>query len=203
MNTPDVNRLGYHSVHLPRITDTPAQRWTDGRSAALVHDVLALHLPPEFKPCDVLYADLPWQSGFAEYNERAGVDDRRTYRDFMTKVSGMVRRQSRPMVLVTGKHALKLLPEPTQVAPVRMPVANRQAAVAVIYRTKLDPTWIGTAGLLDALAQRFERVGDFCCGYGWSAKAFAKRGKAFTASDYNAECVGYIATHAPDWRPVK
>jgi hypothetical protein len=197
------NKIQYHSVHLPRLSEGKVERWTDGKSVALVHDLLSQRLPSEYRTCDVLYADLPWQAGFAAYNKRAGVDDGRTYRDLMTKVSGMVLRETRPVVLVTGTHALKHLPKPAQQAPVRMPVASRQPALALIYGMELDPAWAGVAGLVDHLARRFGRVGDFCCGYGWSARAFARRGKTFVVSDYNPECIGYIAAHAAEWEAAQ
>lgn len=194
--------LAYHSVHQPRVSVAARARWTgDGGSVAFVHDVMAGSLPAEYDTCDVLYTDLPWRTGFDRYNARAGVDDGRTYEAFMAAVFTLVRAQNRPVVLVTGKHAVPLLPRASQKLPVRMPVANRQPALAYVYGAALRPDWDGTDQLLDRLAAMYQRVGDFCAGYGWSARAFARAGKTFVASDYNPECIGYIAAHAAEWVP--
>ena len=190
---------GYHSVHAPRVPVEPCRRWEGGGSVALVHDVMAGPLPAEFEACDVLYADLPWRTGFDGYNGRAGVDDGRTYPAFMAAVSRVVEAQNRPVVLVTGRHALSMLPKPVQKLPVVMPVANRQPALALVYGCVLRCDWEDTAGLVARLATWYRRVGDFCCGYGQSARAFAAAGRRFVASDYNPECVGYIAQHADSW----
>lgn len=195
--------IGYHSVHAPRVEVEPCQRWEGGGSLALVHDIMTGSLPVEFDSCDVLYADLPWRSGFNGYNTRAGVDDGRTYPAFMAAVSEVVRAQRRPVMLVTGRHALPLLPKPAQTLPVVMPVANRQPALALAYNCVFRPDWEDTAGLVARLATWYRRVGDFCCGYGQSARAFTAAGRHFVASDYNPECVGYIATHADTWRPAR
>ncbi len=81
----------------------------------------------------------------------------------------------------------------------RMPVAAKQPAVAYVYNAGFTPEWDGTDQLLDYLAARFDRVGDFCAGYGWVPRAFARAGKTFVASDVNPLCIGYIAAHAEEW----
>lgn len=177
-------------------------RWSDGSSSAFVHDLIGGPLPRAYSTCDVLYTDLPWQKGFSTFNERAGVDDGRTYRGFMAAVSNVIASlpSSRPAYLVTGRHALSLLPEPAQVLDTRL---NEDASVIVVYNASKPHGKFGEAReLLRSLAAQYERVGDFCCGYGSAARAFRRQGKTFVASDVNPRCIGYIAAHAGDWGPV-
>jgi hypothetical protein len=190
----------YHSAHKPTADAPPRRRWTDGSSIAFVHDILRKPLPADYDTCDVLYADPPWQVGFGTFNERAGVDDERTYRDFTTALSRLIDGESRPIYLVTGRHALKALPDPAQVLPTRL---NEDASVIVAYNVKRTRRSFGEAReLLHALAVEHERVGDFCCGYGSAPRAFRRQGKTFVASDLNPSCIGYIAGHAASWAPV-
>lgn len=191
----------YHSVYRARIHAAPEARYAVGDSVAFVHDIMAGPLPIDYRDCDVLYADLPWRDGFAGYNDRAGAVDGRTYRQFLASVSGIVESQSTPVVLVTGRHALSQLPKPAQVVDVTMPVANRQPALALMYGLTAAPEWLGNSpdDLLKRLASMYRCVGDFCCGYGASAYAFLAAGKRFVASDYNAECIGYIAANLGRW----
>ena len=198
--------IGYHSVHLDAEPAQPQDWWTDGESVAFTHDIAATHewgaslLPDEYGSCDVLYADLPWRSGYARYVDRAGVKTA-SWSVFMTVVGWRLEQWSKPAVIVTGVHARRFLPAAAQELPVRMPVAGRQPAIAFVYGAGFTPEWDGTDELLTYLAARFERVGDFCAGYGWAPRAFARAGKSFVASDINPSCIGYIAEHAHEWRP--
>jgi 2-polyprenyl-3-methyl-5-hydroxy-6-metoxy-1,4-benzoquinol methylase len=74
--------------------------------------------------------------------------------------------------------------------------------VVAAYHTTDMPQRCGTdIEVIGHLARRYARVGDFCCGYGRTLRLFARHGKRFTGSDYNARCIGYIAEHAPEWAP--
>ena|SRR5215216_3207392 len=195
--------LEYHSAHLPPIENTiSTNRWIgrDG-SVAFVWDMLYGELPPEYNHCDVFYADLPWRTGFQTFNQRAGITDNRTYRQFMATVSKIVANVNRPTVLVSGKHALDYLPVPTQTEAVQMP-GTRQDALAIFYNLVTGPNWHEIHGLLQQLARTYQRVGDFCCGYGSAPRAFAQHGKPFVASDFNPACIGYIAGNANNWTPA-
>lgn len=195
-----IPRYDYHGAHKPTVDAPRRMRWSDGSSLAFVHDLISGPLPRVYGTCDVLYTDLPWQNGFGIFNERAGIDDGRTYREFMAAVSGVVTGAPQPVYLVTGRHALKLLPEPAQVLVTRL---NEDASVIVTYNVQEMHKKFGEAReLLRSLAAQHERVGDFCCGYGSAARAFRRQGKTFVASDVNPQCIGYIATHAEDWGPA-
>lgn len=194
-----MNAIGYHSVHLDPEPAEPRNWWTDGTSIAFVRDVTRGPLPEEYATCDLLYADLPWRSGYSRYVARAGTNTL-TWPGFMAGVFGLIESWTKPAVLVTGAHARSYLPAATQELPVRMPVSGRQKAVAYVYSAGFTPEWDGTDQLLDYLAARFGRVGDFCAGYGWAPRAFTRAGGLFVASDINPRCIGYIADHAPEWR---
>ena len=195
MSTP----IGYHSVHLNPEPATPRNWWTDGASTAFVRDITRGQLPEEYGTCDMLYADLPWHSGYSRYLERAGALAT-PWSIFMRHVHGVISTWQRPAVLVTGMHARRHLPTAAQELPVRMPVAGRQRAVAYVYNAGFTPAWDGTDKLLAYLAARFGRVGDFCAGYGWAPRAFTRAGGSFVASDINPLCIGYIAAHAAEWK---
>lgn len=193
----------YHTSLKPPLTGIePCTRWKESESfAAFVWDIMAGPLPPRYSKCDVLYADLPWQDGFDEFNRRAGVNGGRTYRGFMAAVSAVVEAQRyRPVYLVTGRHALKYLPDPDQTFSLRL---DETPSLAIAYNVKHVGRSFGVADeLLRYLARQHERVGDFCCGYGRSGRIFRRAGRAFTLSDVNAECIGYIAAHAAEWQPL-
>ncbi len=193
----------YHSAHRPPHDAPELDRWEGPSCLAFVHDLMSSpSLPPEFDVCDVLSAEIPWQRGFGTFNERAQVSDDRTYGQFLGRVSEIVAAESRPVYLLTGRHALGRLPEPDSIADTML---NEWEAVILGYRP--DPqiaagTFGVTQELYHALAQRYETAGDFCCGYGRTGRFFLRSGKRAVLSDFNPQCVGYIAEHAPTWGPT-
>ena len=192
-----MTRAAYHSaLHAPAVISL-AQHFTLGESVALVHNLTDGPLPPEFAACDVFYADIPWgQTGLARFNERAGV--RTPYPEFIAAVTVTLDTIKRPAVIVTGQRDAALLPIPEQRMETRL---NGARAVALIYRALLPTHVPDTVKLLHLLADKYQRVGDFCCGYGRAGRIFMGRGKRFTLSDYNPACIGYIAQHAASWCP--
>ena len=158
-------------------------------SVVLVHDLLSGPLPSEFERCDVLYTDLPWRAGFKTFEARAGKAGR-AYQDFMAAVSRVVQLRHKPIVLIGGKTEMRYLPACT----VKPTVLNGDEAMAAIYgrlpRLDLTDSW----SILNSLVRHYQCVGDFCCGYGRAGRVFLRAGKQFVMSDYNAQCVGFIAT---------
>ena len=185
----------YHTALAGDYQRWPAvSRYECATGVAFQHD-LADGLPAEFDQADVLYADLPWRQGWDKFAERAGASQRGGYNDAMRRIGALLRSFGKPAVMVTGKHALPFL-KPDGAAPVRL---NGAGAVACLWGV---PSWqaaIDASDLLHDLAGRFRCVGDPCCGYGRAGRVFAQRGGRFVLSDLNAECIGYIAAHAPRW----
>lgn len=190
----------YHSAHRPA-QDSPAlDRWEGDRCLAFVHDLMAAPtLPSEFDACDVLTAEIPWQRGFETFNERAGVDDDRTYRTFLQRVSEIVDSTTVPVYLITGRHALRRLPEPDTMTGTKL---NEWDALILGYRPapEIGAAHYGVAQeMLHALAQGYGCAGDFCAGYGRTGRFFLRSGKCAVLSDFNPRCIGYIAEHALGW----
>lgn len=191
----------YHSAHKPPVDALfGIDRWTDGRVVAFTHDILTAPdaLTDDYGPCDVLVSDLPWQRGFDVFNQRADISDGRTYDQFMRRVAEIVEQATVPTYLITGRHALRHLPEPATVLPMYL---NEDAAVAIGYRPgPEDEDRYGTAPeFLVELTRHYRTAGDFCCGYGRTARVFLRANRHAVVSDVNPQCIGYIAETAPQW----
>jgi hypothetical protein len=191
--------VAYHGAHDPTVDAPTLERWEGERCVAFVHDILSSGtLPADYNMCDVLVTDLPWQRGYETFNERAGVDDGRTYATFMQRVAELVEATDVPTYLITGKHALSRLPTPAMTLPMML---NEWEAIAICYRpgSEADGRYGVAPEFLHALAQRYAVAGDFCAGYGRTGRFFLRSGKAAVLSDFNPRCVGYIAENAPTW----
>lgn len=182
----------YHSQLHPPVKAEPVDRFELDGSVAFRHD-LTDGLPAEYADCDLLYSDLPWQAGMDEFNSRSGSST--TYAELLRSVSAVVSASFVPVVLVTGRHAVKRLPTADQEMRVDL---NGTPAVALIYGQRVPRANTATE-LLVRLTDGYGRVGDFCCGYGRTLRLFQAAGKSWVGSDNNARCIGYIAAHAPGW----
>ena len=166
-------------------------------SVALVNNVMD-GLPEDFDPCDVLYAEPAWRHGFEKFNRRAGLKEPAyTYEEYVSAIGKIVTEAGKPAVIITGLHARRRFPAANQWINV---VLNGHKALALTY----DVTLEGLEGetthhLISRLAERFERVGDFCCGYGNTGRIFVGAGKKCVLSDHNPMCVGHIDRHWRDW----
>lgn len=188
----------YHGAFKPPVDASPTIRWEVDRCAAFVHDIMTSStLPDEYGDCDVLVTDLPWQRGFDEFNKRADAGDR-DYGDFMNRVGEIAESFPGPVYLVTGRHAAKKLPTADVELPMQL---NVDAAVAFGYRPgdEADRAYGAVPEFVAALAQQYSCGGDFCAGYGSTARFFLRAGKDAVVSDFNSKCIGYIAAHAPEW----
>lgn len=188
--------LKYHSALFEVTTARPVRRWEKGGNIALVHNVTQ-NLPREMDRCDVIYSDPPWQQGYDIFNQRAGIKTSLPYSTFIRILGTAIEASRKPAVLVLHMGAVKHLPSPTRVRHVIFSPHKCQAIAAEYGETGV--TADNTNDILAQLAERYQCVGDPCCGYGWTARAFAAAGKRFVCSDISAEAIGYLASKAEDW----
>jgi hypothetical protein len=158
-----------------------------GSGIAFLHDIRQ-GLPILYDSCDVLYTDLPWRAGFAAFEGRAGEPPGASYAGFLSAVGEVVRAERRLTILVTGAHALRLLPDAEQDLGMTL---NGDSCIAAVYHGEV-PHLDDTVNLLHWLADQYNCIGDFCCGYGRAGRIFKDHEKRFIMSDYNPRCIGYI-----------
>ena len=169
--------------------------FSDG-SVALRHDLFDGPLPDEYDACDLLYTEIIGPPGVSIFGKRAGVQDGRTYRDVVDRIGDVIRARKTPVALVGLKSAIERLPTPHLIAPVKL---NKDAVIGAVYGLDVPKLPADNVALIRWLAHRYDRVGDFMCGYGLTGRIFREAGKAFVLSDYNASCIGYIAMNADGW----
>jgi len=197
-------RVTYHSALHPPNDAQPAERFERDGSVAFVYD-MAAHggvLPAEYGDCDVLYTEMAWRPGYRIFQDRAGSEGTTSFAEYLEALSGMVSRMAVPACIVTAPSLVRYMPAPEQSLALRFPddLHRNGRCVALVYRTTLAPDGDVTTDVLDDLAARYLHVGDPCCGYGNTGRAFVERGGRFTMSDINATCIGWIAENSVRWR---
>lgn len=68
-----------------------------------------------------------------------------------------------------------------------------------IIPTETPEGFMHNGEVLALLARKYKKVGDWCCGYGYSGRVFLSQGREAVLSDYNAKCIGYIANNYQTW----
>ena len=188
----------YHSALFDELKGQIGVKRVDyQQSTALVYDVISDVVPNEFFDCDLIYTEPCWKDGFNKFNDRAGVTSSRTYQGYIASMNDIILKLNVPTVVITGKHALRYWLQPNQMFESKL--VHGSNCVALVYNFKLDRPYASVVDMLPELAAKFNKVGDFNCGYGYTGKIFAGCGKNFVISDYNAKCIGYISNNIKGW----
>ena len=178
----------------------PVSRWVSPTGdVALAWDI-AKGIPGAAYRCDVVYAEIPWPSGYQEFNRRAGAKNSAPFNVFVAaiaRITSTLARRGVPVYMVASNALAERLGSES-LTPI-----NFNKGVSKVHckgPLKVKPKELEPVGdLLDRLAQEHGRVWDFCCGYGRTGKHFTATGKHWVLSDINPTCIGYIAQTAGEW----
>jgi hypothetical protein len=193
--------IKYHSSLTEPERAPSVSRLSVGHSIAFVADIND-GLPSEYSDCDIIYSEIAWRRTFSVFAERAGVAS--SYEGYIKSIAVIAEAAMlgnvAPTIIVCGKTEEKRLPKPTERIPVNLNTGGRfiTEAIAIAYGSELPrlkpEKWenSSTVDLLSAIANKYSRVGDFCCGYGNSGIVFCAHGKSFVMSDFDPKCIGHI-----------
>ena len=153
----------------------------------LKNDVMTQGIPDKIKECDVIYGEPPWPHGFKIFNDRADVEDKRTYKDFADALAEQIRSVKKPFYMTAGKTLIKLLPSNAGTLPIKL---NGNDAFMVWWFDKFEGKPATNLDVCRILAKRFKSMGDWCCGYGTPLMAFLEAGgKSVVGADYDGKCI--------------
>jgi hypothetical protein len=217
-------RFGKHPYHSALKNNSIEQLDSKDRvaingSIAFTYDVMSgKQLPFEYDACDVLYAEIPWKHGFDIFNSRADKANVitqetkwRRYDDFLLRILQITQSSKKPTFLLVGQFfSSYLLKHNAKEMFIKYPIMLNNGKAWIYCANLYNPfNWLfldkyhthtSTETLISDLAQRFERVGDFMCGYGTTGRIFMMNKKKFVMSDYNSKCIGHIADVAKNWK---
>lgn len=173
---------------------SPCDRFEMNGSVALVHDLAASGLAPEYSDCDAIYTEMAWPAGYDKFVTRSG-SAAAGWQDYLDEII-VLSREKRPFVLTCGSLVTRRM-SPWAQSEHEITLGGQRARV-MAFNTTLGPC-ATQEDALEQLADRFERIGDPCCGYGLTGRIALLHGKRFVMSDINPKCIGYIAAHASEW----
>ena len=151
-------------------------------------------LPKLYESCDVLYSEPMWEAGVSKFNQRAQISVE--YETYMRNINTLCK--TKPSIIVMGKKAQRYLTDAQHTLNVTLNGAPARAYVYGFTMTRKLRECASAKDIVKHLATKFNRVGDFCCGYGRTGRIFYENGKSFVQSDYNGKCIGYIKQYYED-----
>jgi hypothetical protein len=179
----------YHSALHVDLTGFEELDYYENNGMVALQNDICNGLPAEFDKCDVIYAEPAWPKGLGIFNKRAGISTE--WEGYFNSIVNICNTEKRPLVICWGSRESKLLPKPSQ--SFKSKLAHGSDVYINIYNYTYDGPQANTMNVLFHLAEVFNCIGDFCCGYGNSAIPFLVKGKKFVMADYNSRCIGYIA----------
>jgi 16S rRNA G966 N2-methylase RsmD len=182
--------MAYHTALKGGHTENaePISIYRHGDSIAFQHDIFNPY-PVIYDSCDMIYFDPPWREGAKIFDERVGIAGR-SFEQLTGRISELILETKAPVILSCGKWGEKMLPEPDWIIETDLKATVGKCSVYG-YRTPYMPFSYGKE-LLPLIAQRFNVLGNWFCGYGNLAFEAVKYNKTFIVSDYNPQCIGYI-----------
>lgn len=151
-------------------------------------------IPEAYSQCDLLYSEPAWPHGLKVFGDRANAEVP-TYAEYSKGIGHIITELNKPTVLICSLQLIKHIKPPDLLTGTRL----NGSVVPVGF-------WNGAFGLgstsqmlMTDLASRYDRVGDFCAGYGNTGRTFVEGGKGCVLSDYNAKCCGYMAANMEGW----
>lgn len=153
-------------------------------------------IPDIYKQCDLIYVEPSWSQGYDIFQKRCNDSiDRSNYLDYMIEISRYVNSALHPVYIILEKKIQYLFKQPSEKILVNL---HNYKSDLLIFNDNLNIdnlniTNLTNYNIINILAEKYNLVGDFCCGYGNTAKVFREHNKNFICSDINAKCVYYIA----------
>lgn len=172
-------------------TAAEADRVTVGKCTALAHDVMEGSLPAEFDRCDAIYAEPPWPAGMKEFDCRVGLEGRK-YKEFAEAIQKILDSLAGKPVVIMGGTRLQRYITVDRVEESSLHVHKVKCMAFVNGPVDKSIDFTSSLTIVKTMAQVYDCIGDFCCGYGYVGRIFRAAGKGFVLSDYNRECIGYI-----------
>jgi len=164
------------------------QRFETKNCLAFTYDFIPKQsLPNEYDKCDFLYVEVPYPQGIKIFDERANVKETRTVDDFALALSKIIMDTKIPIGIVTSKILHKKLPPANSIHEMSIHVGKVTFAM---HNYILPFQFQRSTDLMQYVANNFNCLGDFCCGYGYPLIQYLKfGGKKIIASDYNSQCI--------------
>ena len=144
-----------------------------------------------YNDVDVIYADIPWRRGYDVFMKKVYGDSiYPSYKDFIVNLNELITKLNKPTIIVAGDEVKNLLKKPYDKSKITI---NYNNSYSTAYSYGIDVHQFNyTVDLIEYLSLKYNVLGNFCCGYGYTGEIFLNNGKHFIMSDVNDGCISSI-----------
>lgn len=137
-----------------------------------------------FDKADCIYIEPAWRDGYYKFAKRAGVFNAE-FNDYLDNIREVIVKFNKPSFVVMGKHMIKRL-APDYTIQIKL---HGYGCYVGVYNSNINGEFKTNYDFMEYISTKFNKVLDFCCGYGNTLKYF----KSFIACDINKKCVYCVA----------
>jgi 16S rRNA G966 N2-methylase RsmD len=161
----------------------------------------AQEMPTEFKKADFIYCEPPWQRGYNEFNKRVSKTSGKGWGTLISKLGEYGKSTGKPCVILGDKVFRKYL-QGYDEYPLYF-VIHRCPVIAYVVNFNDMAGVNDNHALQDRLYERYDIGLDMFCGYGILGRHALKHKKRAILTDFNEQCIGYIANNLTDANILK
>lgn len=185
-----MKRIYHSALKEPIPVDFEIGKYSNGSDVVFKSDLRKISLETGYyASCDVIYSEPSWIDGFDKFISRANAE-LFSFEEYLLYISILIENCTRPFWMVMGTHALRRLPDPHRKAKIKL---HGYTTNLIGWNDNHEYNFTDNYSFIKQLAEKYNYVGDFNCGYGNTGRIFQEAGKNFIMSDINGQCVYYIA----------
>lgn len=143
----------------------------------------------EFKTADCIFVEPSWLHGYGKFTKGTEADGT-TYHDYLEGIKDIINRLNVPTFLLCGKQVCTML-KPDREKEIQFLFHKMSTSVAV-FNTKEALPFQNEIELREYVAEKFNCILDFSCGYGILAKHILRQNKKAILTDINTDCIRYL-----------
>lgn len=143
------------------------------------------------KDIDLIYSEPSWIDGYEKFIERSEMNSKYNFDDYLYSIANIIKNTDLPIVLIIGKSFISKLPDFNSKIPIKL-----HGYKTFMYGWLIDLKDFEANSnyeVIKKLSEKYNKVWDFCCGYGNTGRIFKENGKSFVMSDINEKCITYVA----------
>lgn len=162
------------------------------------HDI-SKGVSPRFRNADCIYSEPAWRHGYKKFMQRSNTTQYPPYKDYLLNQEKVIKELGIPSFILCGADMLRTL-KPQWVQDIYFyPYKDKKNFKIAGYNSE-QFKFSSDHELLKILAEKFDTILDFNCGYGNVIPFIREKGKHFILSDICGQAILKVAKDYMDYK---
>ena len=184
----NMKKSSYHSALKKELDINNSISYYENEDSYVIQHDINQGIHPLFYKAKAIYSEPAWNDGYNLFIKRAGTAQVGNFKQYLESVSSTISILNIPSFIVMGKQMIKSL-NPQQTVEIKL---HGYKCYLGIWNAGLIKVTDNNSAI-DIIADTYNYILDFSCGYGNLADKMTLRNKKFICSDINGKCLYYIA----------